>query len=119
MTKAFCIRAIAIIGVIAAMFLARSGPASGTTATSSVFQNRWQQALEPIGMGLVGHGYMVAFKGGGGYRGSPIRSSNSGSSSVYDKTDAGKTAKTGKNPPTPVGINQPGTGTGTDPNNLY
>lgn len=64
MSRAFSIMAISTIGVIVAVFVAAASPASATTATSSAFQSGWQQALEPIEMGLVGHGYMVAWTGG-------------------------------------------------------
>jgi hypothetical protein len=64
MSRAFSITAISTLGVIVAVFVAAASPASATTATSSAFQSGWQQALEPIEMGLVGHGYMVAFTGG-------------------------------------------------------
>jgi hypothetical protein len=73
MSRTFSIMAISTIGVIVAVFLAAASPASATIATSSAFQKGWQQALEPIEMGLVGHGYMVAFTGGhsgeGGHHG--------------------------------------------------
>ena len=71
MSRAYSIMSIATIAVLVVVLIVTAGPASATTVTSSAFQTGWQQALEPIGMGLVGHGYMVAFRGGGGYRGQP------------------------------------------------